>query len=600
MGNQCNCGSVDHTDYEAACPSHDHEDSSTPTPAKRHSGVDSIDSVYAFEGGKGGVLGSSSLGSVVATRHKESQALRAVRQISKKNIEANTGLQCEIKSLMGLDHPNVCKVHESWEDSRNVYMIMELCKGGNLMHLSQRHEAVNESVIAALVWQMVSAVGHLHKNGVVHSDIRLENWMFSQQLEDSHTNGEVLDSDLKMIDYGIANKHGKPTTVKRRSFRGLDPTLSGPSGLGDRSSCVGRLQSSLASSASAAKRVHMREQQSLFCKSPEQMEPLDRLSPLLHGQGGLSGMSSLNGHSAPSDADPSKADVWALGVLAYFLLSGQSPFHGSPETKDVQIRNARYTFMPAEIWRPISAEAKNFIALCLQRDPATRPNALKALNLPWMALAKSVIEEQEHRKLGRRTVVNKKLGLLDPPLPTTSVVLGSFSQMALMNTLEKAGIIATGHHVARDRLILLSKTLASLDRTHEGVLAVKDLFEALARFGVPCQELLTRVKELDNDGNAMVDYAEFVAAVEDFQRNLQDSAVWAVFRSFDYAEGPPGVAKKDICQALQQPNIRQTLQDSFPDLLIDRIQRDFSDDGEGMIDFERFTEVLKNHSGLSK
>ena len=38
----------------------------------------------------------------------------------------------EIEILKNLDHPNICKMFESFEDDRNVYIIMELCEGGEL------------------------------------------------------------------------------------------------------------------------------------------------------------------------------------------------------------------------------------------------------------------------------------------------------------------------------------------------------------------------------------------------------------------------------------------------------------------------------------
>ena len=64
------------------------------------------------------------------------------------------------------------------------------------------------------------------------------------------------------------------------------------------------------------------------------------------------------------------ADVWSLGVCTYVLLTGYSPFGGDNEAETlVNIVTADLDF-PDELFDGVSEEAKEFIALCLQQDPA--------------------------------------------------------------------------------------------------------------------------------------------------------------------------------------------------------------------------------------
>jgi len=567
MGNTCNCVAVEPSE-SADSGVQDADDYIKPRRPSRSDVIDNIDEVYQLDVGRSGVLGSSSIGTIVSTLHRKSQTMRAVKQICKRSIEGD-GWKDELQTIQQLDHPHICKLHETWEDSRNVYLVMELCKGGQLTNLPRRHEKLNEGMIAALVWQMADAVGHLHEHNIVHSDIKPENWLFAELSEDA-----PVDTNLKMIDFGLANKHGKHNTVRRRSFRGLR-SEAGDRAVSSRSN--GSKQHSYVN-GSGQKRLNIRDQQSLFCKSPEQLDEVE------------------NGHGTSITLDlrqeAAKSDVWALGVLAYFLLSGQSPFHGSAETKDVQIRNARFVFMPADLWRPVSAEAKNFIALCLQRDPAARPSAAKALGLPWMRQARGVIEECI--SLGKSPLRNGTLSAMDPPLPSGESILSSFDQMNQLNQLEKAGVIAAAHHLSFGGLADLSKVFDSLDRQREGLLSLTEVFEALLSFGVPCSDLLKQVRELDNEGNVAVEYSEFISAVHDFQRNMQESAVWAVFRSFDTHDGSDEVRKKDLCKVLGQGNLRKCLAETFPGLLLERVVQDMDKDGNATIDFDQFTQVLRN------
>ncbi|KAF7319266.1 Calcium calmodulin dependent protein [Mycena chlorophos] len=87
------------------------------------------------------------------------------------------------------------------------------------------------------------------------------------------------------------------------------------------------------------------------------------------------------GHSKP-------VDVWALGVVTYFLLAGYTPFdRDTPKAEMEAIIKGDYKFEPEEYWANVSETAKDFVRACLTIDPEQRPTAKEALEHKWLASA---------------------------------------------------------------------------------------------------------------------------------------------------------------------------------------------------------------------
>ncbi|KAI0299340.1 kinase-like domain-containing protein [Multifurca ochricompacta] len=85
------------------------------------------------------------------------------------------------------------------------------------------------------------------------------------------------------------------------------------------------------------------------------------------------------GHGKP-------VDIWAMGVITYFLLAGYTPFDRENQQQEMEaIIAGDYKFEPEEYWANVSETAKSFVTTCLTVDPAVRPTAVELLGHRWLA-----------------------------------------------------------------------------------------------------------------------------------------------------------------------------------------------------------------------
>ena len=126
----------------------------------------------------------------------------AVKIISKANLtEKNlNNLICEIQVLAKLDHPNIVKYYETYDDEKNFNVVMELCEGGELFDRIVKKKRLSEKDAAEILFKITHAISHCHSNNIVHRDLKAENILFETKTENKN--------DVKIIDFGLARKKG--------------------------------------------------------------------------------------------------------------------------------------------------------------------------------------------------------------------------------------------------------------------------------------------------------------------------------------------------------------------------------------------------------
>ncbi|KAG0590217.1 hypothetical protein KC19_1G082000 [Ceratodon purpureus] len=125
----------------------------------------------------------------------------AVKIISKAKMTTAIAIEDvrrEVKILKALTgHHNLVRFYDACEDNLNVYIVMELCEGGELLdRILSRGGRYTEEDAKIVVRQILSIVAFCHLQGVVHRDLKPENFLFTTK--DEH-------AQLKAIDFGLSD-----------------------------------------------------------------------------------------------------------------------------------------------------------------------------------------------------------------------------------------------------------------------------------------------------------------------------------------------------------------------------------------------------------
>lgn len=133
----------------------------------------------------------------LCTRQGSSEEL--VMKIMKKDESKNENdraviqLAREVQVLSQLNHPNIVKYYQFFEDDSNSYIIMEYIEGQSLLDFINGHPQQDQRVCQNIFFQICKAILYLHEKGIAHRDLKLDNIMIDVQYR------------VKLLDFGLCN-----------------------------------------------------------------------------------------------------------------------------------------------------------------------------------------------------------------------------------------------------------------------------------------------------------------------------------------------------------------------------------------------------------
>ncbi|XP_041278555.1 NUAK family SNF1-like kinase 2 isoform X2 [Onychostruthus taczanowskii] len=122
-------------------------------------------------------LGKGTYGKVKKARERSGKlvAIKSIRKDKIKDEQDLVHIRREIEIMSSLNHPHIIAVHEVFENSAKIVIVMEYASKGDLYDYISERQRLSEQEARHFFRQVVSAVYYCHKNGIVHRDLKLEN-----------------------------------------------------------------------------------------------------------------------------------------------------------------------------------------------------------------------------------------------------------------------------------------------------------------------------------------------------------------------------------------------------------------------------------------
>ena len=213
----------------------------------------------------------------------------------------------EARAAGGLDHPNICHIHEAGETTAgHLFLAMSFYEGETLRSRIARADPLPVAEACRIAAQIASGLSAAHGRGITHGDLKPANVMI------------LPDGTVKVLDFGLARAKGAPAP-------GTAVTLG-----------------------------------TVAYMAPEQIR------------------------GEPADA---RADLWALGVVCYEMLTGQRPFGGEREHDVARAIVHDESTPPSTVRSDVDADLDALVLTLLRKDPAQRPASADAVVSSLAAIA---------------------------------------------------------------------------------------------------------------------------------------------------------------------------------------------------------------------
>ena len=448
-------------------------------------------------------LGNGAFGTVYKVKRKNSgmnPIIRALKEISKEQMETNeessSELKNEIEILKNLDHPNIMKIYEFFEDEKNIYLINEFCGGGDVAKLHDEYGVLPEFLLKFIMSQVFLAISFLHSNKVLHGDIKRENIAFVY--DGNYKTKEEFDK--------FWNKIFKDKDIQNE--------LNEASGMVN-----------LSEEAQSIVKELCNYEIKILDFGSAKMKKRDKINKKLSG---IIGTAYYCSPEVIREKYDFECDEWACGVMIYILLTNIAPFPGDDEESIFEsiLNNEINVDIPQ--LKSVSKNCKDLIKGLCDKNPEKRIKSEEALKHPFLTtginfsnLLKGIYAENS--KLLKKIYHNKNDGIFGKKITNSK-----FKEMVIAYI----GLNFPDKEEAKQA----RKIFLEISGGNKHFLITKETF--VNRFqkvfkNLNKEEIENIFNSLDQNETGNIEYEELIRALSDRQKLLSNKNLGEAFKFFD-------------------------------------------------------------------
>lgn len=171
-------------------------------PHTRIEDESNLQKIYSF----GRKLGQGGFGVVCEATHIETQRKWAIKKVNKEKAGTSgvKHLEREVSIMKQVKHEHIIHLEEVFETPKRMYLVTELCEGGDLKDLLQKNKHFTEEETRRIIKSLLEAIVYLHKKDIVHRDLKLENIL----VKNCHQGNDNDMVNIKVTDFGLSVQKG--------------------------------------------------------------------------------------------------------------------------------------------------------------------------------------------------------------------------------------------------------------------------------------------------------------------------------------------------------------------------------------------------------
>jgi len=157
----------------------------------------------------GGAFSKINVITGLTKENKGQERALKITKLAGRDEMVKEALRREIDILQICGHPHIIRLYEHHQHESKMWMVLDICKGGALFdQIIKVGSDFSERVAAKIIFQIASALEHIHSLDIVHRDLKPENIMFQDDVSD--LNFDKV--QMKIIDFGLAVQSKEPLT----------------------------------------------------------------------------------------------------------------------------------------------------------------------------------------------------------------------------------------------------------------------------------------------------------------------------------------------------------------------------------------------------